>query len=149
MIQVYYNNVLHNVNYYYEIEYSILHRDGDEPAEIYVDGSKCWHKNGQSHREGDLPAIIHASGSKFWYKNGQLHREGDEPAIIHIDGSKFWYKNGKLYARFNFSYLISIQLFLIFLFNNLKNRPIFHPDNLVGKLIKLDLEKMISKISYN
>ena len=61
MIQVYYDNVLHNVNHTHEIEYSRLHRDGDKPAMIFTDGSKSWYKNGQRHREGDEPAVIYAN----------------------------------------------------------------------------------------
>jgi len=146
MIQVYYNNVLHDVldN---EIEYSRLHREGDEPAIICENGSKIWYKNGQLHRDGDLPAAIYVDGSKIWYKNGQLYRDGDEPAIIYADGSKFWFKNGQLYYKFDLSNLIHLQLFLIFLFNIKKNKRSFHPNYLIGKLIKIDIEKMISNIS--
>jgi len=170
MIQVYYNNVLHDVldN---EIEYSRLHRENDEPAIIYENGSKfwykngqrhregdepayisacggkLWYKNGQPHREGDLPAKIYDDGSKCWYKNGQIHREGDEPAEIYANGSEYWYKNNKFYYKFNFQKLISIQLLLIFLFNIKKNKRSFHPNYLIGKLIKIDIEKMISNIS--
>jgi len=161
MIQVYYNNVLHQINYN-EIDYSRLHRENDEPA-IIQDCSKFWYKNGKRHREEDLPAVIHADGSKYWYKNGQFHRDGDEPAIIYVDGSKYWYKNGQYhrdgdepaiiyvngikfwfkngleYDNFNLTNLFHLQLFLIFLFNIKKNKQAFHPDNLTGKLIKKDL----------
>jgi len=89
MIQVYYNNILHQINYD-EIEYSRLHRENDEPAIIRETGSKFWYKNGQPHRDGDEPAIIYADGSKVWYKNGQSHREGDEPAYIFSNGHKYW-----------------------------------------------------------
>ena len=168
MIQVYYNNVLHYVDYN-TIEYSRLHREGDLPAIIYDDGSKFWYKNGQPHRDGDEPASIHASGNKVWYKNGQLHREGDEPAIIDVDGSKFWYKNGQRhregdlhaviyvgeskewykngfkYDNFNLTNLIHLQLFLIFLSNIKKNKQAFHPNYLTGKLIKNELYKLLEK----
>ena len=137
MIQVYYNNVLHQINYN-EIDYSRLHRENDEPA-IIQDCSKFWYKNGKRHREEDLPAVIHADGSKYWYKNGQSHRDGDLPAKIYEDGSKFWYKNGLEYDNFNLTNLFHLQLFLIFLFNIKKNKQAFHPDNLTGKLIKKDL----------
>jgi len=121
MIQVYYDNVLHKINYYYELESSRLHREGDEPA------------------------IILANGSKYWYKNGQLHREGDEPAYINATGSEFWYKNGQFYCKFNLSDLIHLQLLLIFLFNIKKNKQAFHPDYLTGKLIKNSLYQLLKK----
>jgi len=96
-------------------------------------------KNGQLHREGDLPAIIYGNGSKFWLKNDQSHREGDEPAYIHANGSKRWYKNGLEYDNFNLTNLFYLQLLLIFTFNNQKNKQAFHPNYLIGKLIKKDL----------
>ena len=120
MIQVYYNNVLHYV-YYNTIEYSQLHREGDEPA--YID----------------------TYGNKVWYKNGQRHREGDLPAVIYEDGSKRWYKNNNHYQSFNLTNLIRFQLLLIFLFNIKKNKQSFHPDNLVGKLIKKELYLLFEK----
>jgi len=33
-------------------------------------GSKYWFKNNQSHRDNDQPAAIWSDGSKSWYKNG-------------------------------------------------------------------------------
>ena len=144
MIQVYYNNVLHDVldN---EIEYSRLHREGDEPAIICENGSKIWYKNGQLHREGDLPAYIDANGNKYWFKNGQYHREGDLPAYIDVNGSKKWYKNDNEYIYFNLPDLFHFQLLLIFMFNIKKNKQSFHPDNLIGKLIKIDLYLLFEK----
>ena len=145
MINVYYNNVLHKEFDDYNIEYSRLHREGDLPAIIWKDGSKSWCKNGQPHRDGDLPAIIHENESKHWYKNGQLHREGDEPAIIYADGRKYWLKNDKCYINFNLSSLIFLQLFLIFTFNNQKNKQAFHPDNLIGKMIKNEIFNFLNR----
>ena len=40
----------------------------DRPT-VDLNGSKEWYKNGQLHREGDEPAYIYADGSKCWYKN--------------------------------------------------------------------------------
>jgi len=72
-----------------------FHRDGDLPAEVWVDGTKSWHQNGDQHRDGDKPAQLWADGSKSWYQNGKLHRDGDNPAAIGADGSRLWYNNGK------------------------------------------------------
>ena len=74
-----------------------IHRDGDEPAIIYVNGNQEWYKKGEIHRDGDLPAIIYSNGEKAWYKNGNHHRDGDFPAIICSNGDKYWYKNGYKY----------------------------------------------------
>jgi len=72
-----------------------FHRDGDLPAEVWVDGTKSWHQNGDQHRDGDKPAQLWADGSKSWYQNGKLHRDGDKPAQIWADGSESWYQNGE------------------------------------------------------
>ena len=47
-----------------------LHRDNDQPAEIYADGTRCWYKDGKPHRDNDLPAVIYAIGTQYWYKDG-------------------------------------------------------------------------------
>jgi ribosomal protein L25 (general stress protein Ctc) len=73
---------------------SVFHRDGDQPAVIYKDGSLHWYKNGQTHRDGDQPAVIYKDGSLHWYKNGKCHRDGDKPAVIVADSTLLWYKNG-------------------------------------------------------
>jgi len=75
-----------------------LHRDDDQPAAIYVDGSKEWYRNGQRHRDNDQPAVIYVDGTKYWYRNDLLHRDNDQPAIIYSDGIKRWYKNGLEYV---------------------------------------------------
>ena len=76
-----------------------LHRDGDLPAVVYLNGSQKWYKNGQHHRDGDLPAIVYWDGSQEWYKNGLQHRDGDLPAYIGSSGSgtQLWYKDGKIH----------------------------------------------------
>ena len=75
------------------------HRDGDEPAVVYPDGTKSYCKNGELHRDGDEPAVIDSYGSVEYYKNGELHRDGDKPASIWPDGDKFYYKNGVEYTK--------------------------------------------------
>lgn len=76
-----------------------LHRDGDLPAVMEIDGSKEWYKNGLAHRDGDEPAVIYPGFYKAWAKNGHIHRDGDLPAIEHEDGRKAWYKNGIFMGR--------------------------------------------------
>jgi hypothetical protein len=71
-----------------------LHRDNDEPAIIYSDGTKYWYKDGKRHRDNDEPAYIGSDGTKCWYKDGKCHRDNDEPAITYSDGTKYWYING-------------------------------------------------------
>jgi len=49
------------------------------------------------------------------------------------------------YKNFNLTNLFHFQLFLIFIFNIQKNKQAFHPANLTGKLIKIDLTKLFEK----
>jgi len=74
-----------------------LHRDGDEPAVIWSDGSKHYYKSGKRHRDGDKPAVINSDGTIRYYKDGKLHRDGDKPADIDSDGSVEYWKNGELH----------------------------------------------------
>lgn len=79
--------------------HNIPHRDNDEPAIIFANGTKVWYKEGKIHRDDDKPAIIYHDGSEKWYRHGQLHRESDEPAIIDADGDMQWLKNGQLHRN--------------------------------------------------
>ncbi len=84
-----------------------LHRDGDQPAIIYITGLMRWYQFGQCHRGAvydtsgamirDLPAVIYPNGMQAWYHRGLLHRdiETGEPALICSDGARFWYWNNK------------------------------------------------------
>jgi hypothetical protein len=72
-----------------------LHRDGDLPATIYVNGDQYWYKEGKRHRDDDLPAVIHANGDQSWYKEGKIHRDGDLPAVNFKNEYQSWYKEGK------------------------------------------------------
>ncbi len=72
-----------------------LHRENDQPAVEWSNGTKYWYKNGIKHRLNG-PAIEWSNGSKYWYKNGKLHRENDQPVIECSDGTKIWYQNGGL-----------------------------------------------------
>lgn len=84
----------------------VKHRDGDEPASMYSNGSVVWYKNGKKHRniEDDYPAYIkheinEVTGKRTreyrWYKHGKKDRKG-EPAVIRTDGIVKWYRKGKL-----------------------------------------------------
>lgn len=50
----------------YRNEAGELHRDGDEPALIYTNGTKCYYKNGKLDRGNDLPAIESRTGTLQW-----------------------------------------------------------------------------------
>jgi hypothetical protein len=66
------------------------------PTEINEDGDCYWrNKHGQLHRDGDQPASIWADGTKMWYQNGDLHHDGDQPAIIWTNGTREWYQHGR------------------------------------------------------
>ena len=72
-----------------------LHRDGDKPTIIYIDGTKKYYKKGKCHRSGDKPAMIYPDGTKYYYRYGLIHRDKNKPAIIHSNGSKEYWEYGK------------------------------------------------------
>ena len=74
----------------------LIHRDGDQPAEIWADGSQLWFIEDKKHRDGDQAAIIWADSTQEWYREGKLHRDGNLPAVIWADGYQEWYKDGLL-----------------------------------------------------
>jgi hypothetical protein len=76
----------------------LYHRDGDEPAIIYHDGTKQWFQHGLLHRENDKPAIITKDGSKYWFKHGHLHRN-NKPAIMLSNGFIEYFEEGKSYGN--------------------------------------------------
>jgi len=49
---------------------------GDVPFEDQS-GLRSWYKDRKLHRDGDLPAVIWLDGSQTWYKDGEVHRDGD------------------------------------------------------------------------
>jgi hypothetical protein len=76
----------------------LLHRDGDQPAVIWFDGTRLWYyRNGCIHRNGDKPAVITMAGNQWW-KNGQLHRDG-LPAIIGPNNTLQWWFHGHRVTR--------------------------------------------------
>ena len=56
-----------------------------------------WYKDGKWHRDNDQPAIIYSDGSRYWFKNGKRHRDNNKPAITNVDREQYWYKNGVEY----------------------------------------------------
>jgi hypothetical protein len=78
--------------YYYQ---GTLHSFNDQPACIWLDGTKLWYQHGKRHRDNDQPAIIYSSGTREWCQYGYNHRDNDQPAIIYSDGKQQWYQRGK------------------------------------------------------
>lgn len=68
------------------------HRDNDDPAVVYVDGTRHWYQNGAFHRDNDEPALIVTDQNMQWYYRGKRHRLCG-PALIDKEGS-MWYING-------------------------------------------------------
>jgi hypothetical protein len=102
-----------NMTYYYN---GTIHRDGDEPAYIGVDGTKKWYRFGMLHRLGGPavlladstqiwmidgkvsnlygPAIVTRDGYQLWLQQGLLQSTGDEPALVCPSGNAGWYDQG-------------------------------------------------------
>ena len=88
-----------NIHWYKEGT-SILHREGDLPANEYTNGDKSWYLNGKCHREIGA-AIITQKGDKDFYLDGQRYSETDFNAelarrkaacnnkVVEIDGVKY------------------------------------------------------------
>ena len=58
---------------------------------------KEWYdRQGRLHSAGDEPACIFVEGTKWWFCHGLRHREGGKPAIECPDGAKQWWINGRL-----------------------------------------------------
>jgi hypothetical protein len=54
-------------------EYTVngeLHRDNDEPAVIFNDGTQAWFKNGKLYRDNSLPALIRHG--KLYFQTGEI-----------------------------------------------------------------------------
>ena len=64
-----------------------------EPAPvIHNNGTKKWfNKDGQLHRDGDQPAVIWADGTRLWYRDGGLYRDHDKPVVMARGKSMAWY----------------------------------------------------------
>jgi hypothetical protein len=95
--------------------------------------------NNKFHREDDKPALFilkeglkldDKSKTKIWIKNGLFHRDNNKPSIISELNEFIWTNEGKLVN------------------NNYTNEPVYciSKDN---NLINLELEKFLSKFSYD
>lgn len=71
-----------------------LHRDDDQPAVIYPNGTLEWYQNGELHRGGNKPAVIYFDGTRKYYQRGKLHRDGNEPAVLYPSGAMEFFKDG-------------------------------------------------------
>ena len=68
-------------------------------VEVYNDGAEFWRNSkGKLHREGDKPAIVALDGYKSYWKNGRLHRDNG-PAVIYADGCVHYWLNGKILTK--------------------------------------------------
>lgn len=65
----------------------VLHRDGDQPAVIHLDGTQEWYMFGLRHRDGGQPAYIGANGTRVWYRSGRYYRPDGLPAIEYANGA--------------------------------------------------------------
>ncbi len=67
-----------------------------EPAPIIDEfGNKFWYDSkGNFHRDNDNPAIEWVDGSKQWFINGLAHRNHGRPAVINANGDKAWWIHG-------------------------------------------------------
>jgi hypothetical protein len=85
-------------------EYAYMHKQhsfNDQPALIYMSGTKWWYNHGTPHRDNDLPAVIFGDGEMRWFQHGEHHRDNDQPSVIHTNGTKLWYHRGKLHRDNN------------------------------------------------
>ena len=80
----------------------VLHRE-DGPAIEFIDGSKCWYRDGKPHRDCGLPACEWAYSGREWWVNGKLHRI-DGPAIEDVEEDTFeFYIDGERYEQAEFN----------------------------------------------
>jgi antitoxin component YwqK of YwqJK toxin-antitoxin module len=94
-------------------KHGIIHRDGDEPADINR-GLSYWYKDGNIHRDGDKPAIVSNDGSMWWIKNNKLFREDGKPTIIKGDGTQIWSNSECSWWSSNIEYYPWFKAFRIF-----------------------------------
>lgn len=80
-------------------ENGMLHRDNDEPAEIYSNGDVKYYIHGDLHRDNDQPAIIFTNGTKFWAQHGDCHRDNFKPAAVFADGREQYWVYGQLLSQ--------------------------------------------------
>lgn len=87
----------------------VLHRDNDQPAVVWDDGSREWWVHGKRLRWNPThPTEIRCNpvtknyeiaGSRIWHNpEGLIHRISD-PAVIHVDGTKEWWVSGQRFRE--------------------------------------------------
>lgn len=81
---------------FYKKNTDVKHRDGDEPAVIYRDGTQEWWRHGTLFRHNDKPTIVTKSGIKIWFISGYLFR-AKAPSIVFPDGTEVWYDFGRIH----------------------------------------------------
>jgi hypothetical protein len=59
----------------YEIHKKMLNNYKSNRPFIFYTKTKLWYKQAALHRDNDQPAVIWTDGSKFWYKNGKFIKE--------------------------------------------------------------------------
>lgn len=53
---------------------------------------------GELHRDGDLPAVVRMDGGVEYWKNGKKHRDS-EPAVVKANGTQQWWFHGDNYRN--------------------------------------------------
>ncbi len=84
------NKIKDGIKYYNQDV--VTSRAYDRPAEVGPEYVK-WLKNGKRHRNGDKPALIWKDGTKCWFQNGKLSRLNG-PAYIDCVGREEYWING-------------------------------------------------------
>jgi hypothetical protein len=74
-----------------------IHKEGDDPAVIWKDGTLVYYKNGVKHREGS-PSVVFLDGHEEWWFQGKLHRIGG-PSITTSDGRIYFYIFGEEFTE--------------------------------------------------
>jgi hypothetical protein len=57
--------------------------------------------HGYIHRDLDQPAVIFSNGSKLWSQHGLVHRDRNQPELICDDGLKIWCRYDVVYRTKN------------------------------------------------
>ena len=72
------------------LESRLIHRDGDKPAVIGVDGFLMWYKNGLRHRLAG-PAVIDSNNKfEWWFKGKKISVKSQEEYLQWLE------KNGHI-----------------------------------------------------
>lgn len=75
-----------------------LHREGDLPAEVTVNGQERYFLDGMHHRDGNMPAAIVKGRGQDWYVHGKRHRDNGPATVFRtVDRPPLlsWYLDGQ------------------------------------------------------